>query len=56
MFRATESFDTQRRFSNARRLRGIQPDGNKMGDDEFMARYKTRRLENGTMEVDLTED
>jgi len=27
-----------------------------MGDDEFMARYKARRLENGRMEVDFTDD
>jgi hypothetical protein len=52
----TESFGNQRRFANARRLRGIQPEATKMGDDEFMARYKARRLENGKMEVDLTED
>jgi len=27
-----------------------------MDDDEFMARYKARRLENGRVEVDFTDD
>ncbi|KAG7293631.1 hypothetical protein NEMBOFW57_003685 [Staphylotrichum longicolle] len=34
----------------------IKREASPMADDEFMARYKTRRLDNGKVEVDLTDD
>lgn len=34
----------------------IKREPSPMADDEFMARYKARRLNNGRIEVDLTDD
>ncbi|KAK3320776.1 hypothetical protein B0T19DRAFT_403400 [Cercophora scortea] len=36
--------------------RGIKRDASDMGDATFMSRYKARRLNGGSLEVDLTDD
>jgi hypothetical protein len=36
-------------------IRGVKREG-PVADDDFMGRYKTRRLDNGKVEVDLTDD
>ncbi|KAK3683952.1 hypothetical protein B0T22DRAFT_266766 [Podospora appendiculata] len=36
--------------------RGIKRESSEMGDTTFMSRYKARRLDGGSLEVDLTDD
>lgn len=36
--------------------RGVKREAPATTEDEFQTRYKTRRLENGRVEIDLTDD
>lgn len=48
--------NTQQDSVDTKDLRGIKREAEEMDDDEFMARYKAQRLDNGRLEVDFTYD
>jgi hypothetical protein len=48
--------DSPGNASDVKDLRGIKREADEMDDGEFMTRYKAKRLENGRLEVDFTDD